>query len=365
MKHILLLSSEFPPLPGGIGNHALHLALSLQKEGNEITVLTNQRSSIDEERIFDEALPIKVERIPRKIAVLTYCNRIFKAMQLTNNSKVTTVLCSGKFSLWTGALLKMRYSNKKYIGILHGSEINAGGFLSKAITNWSMKQFDNLVAVSQFTKNLALEKNKNLQITVINNGFAFPKTDVNSNIVIKGNPTIVTVGNVTSRKGQQNVIKALPLLKESFPEIHYHVVGLPTEKLAFQKLAQSLGVADNVTFHNALSQQDLNSVLQQSKVFFMLSDSLKNGDVEGFGIAVLEANALGIPAIGSKNSGIADAIKDGFSGKLVNSHDANEILLAFNGIMQHYTTYATNAKVWSTQFTWDIIVKKYLAIIEE
>lgn len=366
MKNILLLSSEFPPLPGGIGNHALHLALSLQKEGNEVTVVTNQRSSIsNEESTFDGMLPFKVERIPRKMVMLTYCNRIFKALQCVRNRKITTVLCSGKFSLWTGASLKKCYSNKKYIAILHGSEINAGGYLSKAITNWSLKQFDALIAVSHFTKNLALEKNKNLKITVINNGFSTSKTESNkSNLMINGNPIMVTVGNVTSRKGQQNVIKALPLLKETFPEIQYHIVGIPTEKTAFQKLAQSLEVAKNITFHNALSQEDLNNVLLQSKVFFMLSDTLKNGDVEGFGIAVLEANALGIPAIGSKNSGIADAIQDGFSGKLVNPHDVNEIGLALRDIMSNYAAYSKNAKEWSTQFTWDIIVKKYLSIIE-
>lgn len=368
MKNILLLSSEFPPLPGGIGNHALHLALSLQSVGNDVSVVTNQRSPIiHEEIIFDNQLPFKVERVPRKkIEAITYCNRIYKALQGVRNRKITTVLCSGKFSLWTGAFLKTLYSNKKYIAILHGSEINAGGFLSKAITKWSINQFDTLIAVSNFTKNLALEKNKDLQITVINNGFAFPQTDsVHNDLIIKGNPVIVTVGNVTQRKGQQNVIKALPLLKETFLEIQYHIVGIPTEKATFEKLAQSLGVAENITFHNALSNEDLKKVLLQSKVFVMLSDALKNGDVEGFGIAVLEANALEIPAIGSKNSGIADAIQDGFSGKLVDPHDANEIKLALKDIMNNYEVYAANAKEWSTQFTWDIIVKKYIAIIEE
>ena len=362
------MSSEFPPLPGGIGNHALHLALSLQKSGNKITVITNQRSSISkEECVFDDTLPFKVQRIPRKrIEVITYCNRIYKALQSVRKRNITTVICSGKFSLWTGAFLKKVYFHKKYIGILHGSEINAGGFLSKAITTWSMSQFDTLVAVSQFTKNLALEKNKHLQIAVINNGFALPQTDASpDDLVIKGNPIIVTVGNVTQRKGQQNVINALPLLKEKFPGLQYHIVGIPTEKVAFEKLGQSLGVTESITFHDALSDVALKKVLLNSKIFMMLSDTLKNGDVEGFGIAVLEANALGIPAIGSKNSGIADAIQDGFSGKLVNPHQSNEILEAFNDIMNNYAVYTINAKSWSTQFTWDIIVKKYLAIIEE
>ena len=55
IKKNILLSSEFPPLPGGIGNHAL----SLQKEGNEVTVVTNQHSAvIHEESAFDAGIKI-------------------------------------------------------------------------------------------------------------------------------------------------------------------------------------------------------------------------------------------------------------------------------------------------------------------
>ncbi len=41
---LLFISSEFPPQPGGIGNHAHYLALALQKEGKQLTVLSDVRS---------------------------------------------------------------------------------------------------------------------------------------------------------------------------------------------------------------------------------------------------------------------------------------------------------------------------------
>lgn len=41
-KKILLIASEFPPEPGGIGNHAFHLASSLQKRGFKIQVITDR-----------------------------------------------------------------------------------------------------------------------------------------------------------------------------------------------------------------------------------------------------------------------------------------------------------------------------------
>ena len=57
-----------------------------------------------------------------------------------------------------------------------------------------------------------------------------------------------------------------------------------------------------------------------------LSDQTEDGDFEGFGIAVIEANLLGIPAIGSKDSGISDAIVDNHTGFLVNQKDNDQIM---------------------------------------
>jgi glycosyltransferase involved in cell wall biosynthesis len=97
----------------------------------------------------------------------------------------------------------------------------------------------------------------------------------------------------------------------------------------------------------------------------MLSAHLKNGDVEGFGIAVLEANALGLPAIGSSDSGIADAIRDGYSGALVLPDDIASISSALETIMWDYERYSSNAVSWSKGFEWEVVIQNYLKLIEE
>ena len=97
----------------------------------------------------------------------------------------------------------------------------------------------------------------------------------------------------------------------------------------------------------------------------MLSDVLDNGDFEGFGIAILEASSLGIPSIGSNNSGIIDAIKTGFSGELVNPKNKGEIVQALLKIMNNYDDYSRNAIKWSANFSWDTIGAKYIEIIEK
>ena len=308
---IVIITSEFPPLPGGIGNHAYHLAKGLSENKRQITVVTNQRSKkINEDVIFDKKQPFEIIRIKRYFFLgITYLLRLLAVLKIFILEKHSVVIASGKFSLWLGAISTIFFKNQKYVAVLHGSEIYAGGFLSQTFTKWSLKRFDKLIAVSQFTKELVLQQNPSLTITVINNGFSFTAVKKNQ-IVAKRNPNIITVGNVTYRKGQQNVIAALPLLKTKFSDIHYHIIGTPTEQKKFTHLADTLGVLDLVTFHGVLSDADLKNIVLNSDVFCMLSDHLKNGDVEGFGIAILEANSLGLPAIGSLNSGMADAIKE-------------------------------------------------------
>lgn len=366
-KKILLFSSEFPPLPGGIGNHAYHLAQQLVKNGYDITVCTNQRSSVLADDLeFDHKQSFVIHRIRRySFAIWTYVQRIWMSFQMLISNKPDTIINSGKFSLWQGAFLKLFFSKKQFVAVVHGSELYAGNGISQWMTQWSLNQFDAIIAVSNFTKNLALSINSKWDISVINNGFSVPMIAANgSEIQLKGYPKLVTVGNVTYRKGQHNLIDALPEMKQQFPEVHYHIVGLPTEKKAFEKRAQELGVYDSVSFHGALPNDQLFSFLASCDVFIMLSERLHNGDVEGFGIAILEANALGLPAIGSLDSGIADAINDNYSGKLVLANDIRAINGALETIMNNYEHYSSNAKAWSKGFEWPVVIKNYLKLIE-
>ncbi|NHN26179.1 glycosyltransferase family 4 protein [Flavobacterium jejuense] len=363
----VIISSEFPPFPGGIGNHAFSLALEMNKNNRDVKVITDIRGdNAKYELDFDSKLTFEVKRILKyKLRLFIYFTRIYYAFIELCSLETKTFILSGKFSLWIGGIMKMISSKHKYIAIVHGSEINAGGTIAKKYTSWCLSRFTHVIAVSNFTKELILEK-KSIEVKVINNGFLpiVAKKIVKKSLMELGYLNIITVGNVTFRKGQNNVIAALPQIKMIFPNIHYHIVGIPTEKDKFEKLATQLNVRDNVTFYGTINNEELNELLIQSDVFFMLSNVLNNGDVEGFGIAVLEANACGVPAIGSMHSGIADAIKNNYSGKLVNPKSQVEIVASLKDIVENYGDYSLNATKWSKEFTWDIIIKKYFEIID-
>lgn len=364
-KIMLIVSSEFPPQPGGIGNHAYNLAKQLQLNGFSVTVLTDIRSKMGvEEQQFDDKLSFKVVRIKRhKFILFTYLKRILIYRKLVTKSNL--VLATGKFSLWMVGLDPFLKNGNKY-AVIHGSELNLKG-INKNLTNKSLLNFNKIIAVSNYTKSLVAHL-RNIEVEVIPNGFNLGnnKNETVINLVTEDlkNPILITVGNVSERKGQLNVIKALPLLKEKYPKIQYHVVGIPTLEKDFKVIAKKINIADHITFHGLVTERKKQQLLQESTIFVMLSTKTKTGDVEGFGISILEANALGLPAIGSNDSGIVDAINNSNSGILVNPKNNETILNAVEEISTNYKNYSENAKKWSTQFKWELIIKKYLKVFE-
>lgn len=367
-KHVLIITSEFPPSPGGIGNHAFSLAHALCLRSFNVTVLTDENGSdISLIKEFDEQQSFKVFRIKRKFPFF-YFFRIKKAFSLVKTIDPDVVLVSGKFSLWIGFILK-KFLNKSVICILHGSEVKLPGFLSRWFTNQSIKAMDGIISVSSFTQKLLPESFlTSIPTIVIPNGVDLSEFGqyTQKGEKLDGQPALLTIGNVTRRKGQHRIIQSLPLLISVFPQLHYHSIGIPTNQNELETLASSLQVFRFVTFHGQISdRRHMFELAGTATIFIMLSENQTDGDVEGFGIAILEANALGIPAIGAKGSGIEDAIKHGYNGVLVDGNNAEEILQAVQMIQQDYQKFASNARLWAEQHAWNILIEKYISFILE
>lgn len=360
-KKLLLITSEFPPQPGGIGNHAFHLAKSFQNNGIQVQVLTDQRSREGkEEQEFDAKQAFEIIRIARKTPIfLSYLHRIKSAFQLAKNNE--TVLLSGKFSLWVGGLLSL-FLKKKYVAVIHGSEVLLPSKSQRKFTDFCLKRFQKIIAVSNYTKSLI--DRLSLEVEVIPNGFeverfsGIPKARSEKDIL-----KLVTVGNVTPRKGQHNIINAMPSIIKKYPNAEYHIVGVPTTQNVLEQLAKDKKAANHVFFHGKVSEEEKLRILKESTIFMMLSEHTLSGDVEGFGIAILEANALGLPGIGAKGCGIEDAIDDHKSGILINGKNELEIVNAIDEILTAYSQYSQKAIEWSNYFTWDKVIHKYIGAI--
>lgn len=331
---------------------------------DKVNVIADQRSeSGEEEHAFDQNSEYSIRRVKRYRWIgLTYLRRVFTSLAAAKHADV--ILVSGKFSLWQVHLLKLFYM-KPIIAVIHGSEVLWGNHYLRRLTHHALEKCNHVIAVSAYT--LGLVKQLDLKATSVipnaielNSDLRLPKKTKDPTA-----PQLITVGNLTQRKGQHNLIQVLPSLLKQYPNIQYHCVGIPTEIDRLQQLAEDLEVIAHVTFHGRLSEAQKNELYQQADLFVMLSEQTPSGDVEGFGIAILEANAFGLPALGSFNSGIEDAIQQDYSGLLVNPHAEEDIVKAINKILSQHHQFQQNALDWVQAFQWKEVIKDYIRIIHQ
>src|SRR5206468_2008106 len=100
--------------------------------------------------------------------------------------------------------------------------------------------------------------------------------------------------------GQSRVIAALGALRSKIPPVKYLIVGRGPEESVLRAQVKDLGIEDKVVFAGFVPDDAINQHYNLSDVLVMPNKE-DSGDVEGFGMVFLEANAVGLPVIGGKS----------------------------------------------------------------
>ena len=148
-----------------------------------------------------------------------------------------------------------------------------------------------------------------------------------------GSPVLLTVARLVERKGHDTVIKALPLLLRSFPNLVYVVAGSGQYVAELRALVSGLDLGEHVVFAGYVPDAELPDLYAISDVFVMPSRE-HPGHVEGFGLVYLEASACGKPVVAGRSGGTADAVEEGVTGFLVDPESPEEIAAALGRILQ-------------------------------
>ena len=139
------------------------------------------------------------------------------------------------------------------------------------------------------------------------------------------------------------------------------IIGDGSERKNLEKLTDELGLQEKVKFLGEISNEKIPEYLLAADCFVL--PSIK----EGFGIAVLEAMAVGVPVIASRVGGILDIIEDGRNGLLVEPVDSEAIAQAILKIYEQpeISSYLTNsAAAELVRYDWQNIAAKVLKIYE-
>jgi phosphatidylinositol alpha-1,6-mannosyltransferase len=140
---------------------------------------------------------------------------------------------------------------------------------------------------------------------------------------------IVSVGRLVHRKGQDNLIQAMPEILKSIPSAHLLLVGEGPYREHLQKLVKEHELDTSITFIGRIQYKDLPMYLCAGDIFAMPSRSRLMGlEVEGLGIVYLEASACGLPVLAGNSGGAPDAVVQNTTGLVVDGTDNKQIAAA-------------------------------------
>jgi len=169
---------------------------------------------------------------------------------------------------------------------------------------------------------------------------------------------LLTLGTLSKQhryKGQDMVIRALPRVLKSVPDLAYVIAGKGSDGNYLRQLAREVGVSEHVKLIGVVAEADVPLFYNCCDVFIMCSrhEHTRRRDlVEGFGIVFLEASAAGKPVIGGLSGGIPDAVCDGVTGLLVDPRDPSMIARPIIRLFMEpelARTLGNNGRTWVEQ----------------
>ena len=145
---------------------------------------------------------------------------------------------------------------------------------------------------------------------------------------------ILTVGRLVPIKGHEYVIRAVARLREKMANVRYDIVGDGPLHSALQSLTYELKLEGAVKLHGALNSASIKRLMDQAHLFVLGSVSIE-GDQEGQGLALQEAQAAGLPVVATRHGALPEGMLPEESGFLVPERDVEALSERLNYLATH------------------------------
>ena len=361
---ILFISHSYPPITGGVENQNYNLAQGLKKL-NDTKIIANGKGK--------KWLPIFIP--------VTFFKAVFLMMEydicLVGNGVLAPV----------AALLKIFHPDKKFFSVVHGLDItftHKGGILPKiykSINIPSLKVLDKLFMVGNFTireaEKIGIARD---HCVFIPNGVYVQElrkehSREELNEIFGSNATdkkvILRLARFVPHKGTEwfirNVMPKLPedvVMIATGHRVGKSTAGDPDNFEDCEKAIKDENLEDKVKLMPNISQESLEVLL--NTVDLVVSPNINYpGSSEGFGINVVEAAACERVVLASNMQGLADAVKDGQNGFLLEPENADawrtKIQEIFEKDENYLVDFGKKAREFVEEnFSWERICRKYL-----
>ena len=250
----------------------------------------------------------------------------------------------------------------KLVLSLHGGDVKGIDNYQKEVLSFCLRFTDRVTTVSELLKEELLGKVEYdpERVTVVHNGFDASIWNSKAE-VSRRKKHLVSVGSLRHVKGHDVLIRAFAEVKRKHPEASMTIIGEGGKRKEYESLIASLGLDDHVHLTGWLSQEKVKEELDTASVFVFPSRS------EGFGIALLEAMASGLPIIASRVGGIPEVVA-GTDALLVPPDDPAVLASVLSDKLSDKTWQKKSrrsSRQRAQEFSWEKATEKYKAVFND
>lgn len=371
MKAILITTTEFSPLRGGIGTYTCEIAAAAQALGGAVTVFAPSYGTdpADSDRL---RYPFEVIRYPGEIydrrALPGLLLRLWRVVgerpwDLIHAVDWPTVLALGLIRRLRPLEYRATVHGTELLGVVDSLHVRllAGGRLFAAC--------ERVLANSDFTSDLLSRRCPFVQpekvaitpLGVAERFFEPPDAAARSAVTKRlsipdDRQVLLTVARLVPRKGHRVALKALRLLPGDVKQGLVYVIagrGDPVYEEELRRLAAETEV--RVIFAGAVGDAELVALYGVADLF-LLPGEPDPKSVEGFGLVYLEAAAQGTPAVASRLGAIPEVVRHQETGLLVEACDHEGLTAALADLLNHPNRLAgmgAAARERARDYTWE------------
>ncbi|HEX4418147.1 MAG TPA: glycosyltransferase [Kofleriaceae bacterium] len=324
VSRVALVAHDFAPKLGGMETVARTLAHSLVERGVEVGVYTTNRLGVGATGLGDCVQPL-YRPLPRPRRIDLWPDLLATIDAALRDAPDVIHLCHAGLGPWIPALraalpcvvtANVHGNDLLAPWVSHGGDPAAYRDAQLA----GLGAADAVVCVSQFSLALAAARGVPAGVLhTVENGadparFCPGPRDpaLAARLGLSdGDEVVLTVSRLAPRKGHRAALHAIARLAPHRPRLRYVFTGASESMRAeLATLAHELGIAARVIAAGFVPDAELPALYRLADVFVLLAGPATDTDVEGFGVALLEAAATGLPVVATASGGVPEAIGD-------------------------------------------------------
>lgn len=374
---------ELPPYnSGGLGVACYHLAKALCKKNTEVIFVLPRKvnvSSRDFSILFADAR-IRVHTIESPLEPYItsktylsfmsenaksriYGNNLFEevlrygrqAKKIARKEHFDIIHAHDWLSFPAGVAAK-KVSGKKLVVHVHATEFDRTGGtgvnpLVYEIEKWGMENADKIIAVSNLTKNMVIEKYgiPAEKIEVVYNATEPPGDIYNAMTapISKHKSIVLFVGRITLQKGPDYFVEAAAKVLAHTKDVLFVMAGDGDMYHHMIQKAASMGISDNFLFAGFLRGSQLTSLYKSADLYVMPSVS------EPFGLTAIESLQCGTPILISKQTGVGESLTHCLKVDFWDTHEMAAKILAILRYKELGEVLSEQGRAEAGKFSWD------------